>query len=58
MFSNAKARIAKKSPTTYAMWAEKNGFKWADKVIPKDWLTETPNRASLELLAKLGWSFG
>jgi len=38
IFSNAKAKISKKSKTTYGMWAEKYGFKYADKNIPKEWL--------------------
>jgi hypothetical protein len=40
VFSNARAKIAKGSPTTYAKWAETNGFKWAHRVIPQDWLKE------------------
>jgi len=40
VFSNAQARIAKKSKTTYAMWAEANGFKWAHRDIPPAWLKE------------------
>lgn len=42
VFSNSRARISKTSPTTYAMWCEKNGFKYADKFIPPAWLTENP----------------
>ena len=38
IFSNAKARIGKKSQTTYAMWCERYGFLWADKEIPQEWL--------------------
>lgn len=38
VFSNSKTKIGKKSSTTYGMWAEKNGFKYADKEIPKEWL--------------------
>lgn len=40
VFSNSRARISKTSTTTYAMWCEKNGFKYADKEIPKEWLQE------------------
>lgn len=40
VFSNSKARISKASPTTYAMWCEKNGFLYADKKIPEAWLKE------------------
>jgi hypothetical protein len=38
VFSNSRSRITKKSKTTYAMWCEKYGFKYADKHIPKEWL--------------------
>ena len=40
VFSNAKGKLSKGSPTTYAMWAEKNGYKWAHKTVPNEWLTE------------------
>jgi hypothetical protein len=33
--------LTKKSPTTYAKWAEKNGFLWAaSHDIPLDWFDE------------------
>ena len=38
VFSNAKARLYKGSPTTYAAWADRHGFPWAHKTIPEDWL--------------------
>lgn len=53
VFSNAHARIAKKSKTTYAMWAEKQGFKWAHRVVPNEWLTEEPNESSLQAIRLL-----
>lgn len=40
VFSNAKAKLSKESPTTYSMWADKQGFKWSHKTIPAEWLTE------------------
>ena len=40
VFTNSKNKINKKSKTTYADWCEKNGFKYADKVIPDEWFTE------------------
>lgn len=40
VFSNSKAKISKTSKTTYADWCQKNGFKFADKFIPKEWLME------------------
>lgn len=42
VFSNSRSRLNKRSPTTYGMWCEKNGFKYADKIIPDDWLLESP----------------
>ena len=40
VFSNSNARISKASKTTYAMWCRKNGYKFADKAIPEEWLNE------------------
>jgi len=40
VFSNSNARISKTSTTTYAQWCKKNGFQYADKMIPKEWLDE------------------
>lgn len=40
VFSNSKARISKVSQTTYGRWCEKNGFKYADKLIPDEWIRE------------------
>ena len=40
VFTNSNTRIAKNSKTTYAEWCRKNGFIFADKVIPTEWLEE------------------
>ncbi len=40
VFSNSRGRISKQSSTTYAMWCEKNGFLYADREIPDEWLDE------------------
>lgn len=40
VFMRSREKLAKNSKTTYAMWAEKNGFVWADKYLPKEWLRE------------------
>ncbi len=40
VFSNSKGKISKGSKTTYAMWCNKHGFKFADRLIPKAWLKE------------------
>lgn len=40
VFTNPNSRIRKGSPTTYAKWCEKNGFLYAKKLPPKEWLYE------------------
>lgn len=40
VFNNSKARISKVSATTYGKWCEKNGFKYADKAVPQEWIEE------------------
>jgi hypothetical protein len=56
VFSNAKTRISKQSSTTYADWCEKNGFLWAHKTTPEEWLLEEPNEKSIQILRSLGVS--
>lgn len=43
VFQNADNKLNKKSKTTYAQWAEKNGFLWAHKDIPDEWLNFNEN---------------
>ena len=40
VFSRSKETISKTSSTTYAMWCEKHGFQYADKLVPEEWLDE------------------
>jgi len=41
-------KISKNSKTTYATWAEKNGFQWCPYYdIPLDWLNETKEKSDL-----------
>lgn len=40
VFQNSKTKLRKGSKTTYADWATKNGFKFADKTIPQEWIDE------------------
>lgn len=44
VFSNPNAKISKKSKTTYAMWCDKHGFKYAKKTIPIEWIKELQNK--------------
>ncbi len=43
VFTNSKNRISKISKTTYGEWCERNGFKYADKVVPFAWIEEIKN---------------
>jgi hypothetical protein len=44
VFTRAKAPICKGSKTTVAMWCEANGFKWAEKLVPPEWLREASKK--------------
>jgi len=44
VFSNTNSPINKGSKTTYAMWCERNGFKYAAKSVPVSWVKE-PGRS-------------
>lgn len=41
VFANSKAKLYKGAKSSYGDWCKKNGFKYADKVIPDEWLQET-----------------
>lgn len=40
ILQSPNGKIYKGSKTTYAQWCDKNGFVWANKEIPKEWLNE------------------
>ena len=40
VFQRPNDPINKGSRTTYAMWCNKNGFKWATRRIPEEWVRE------------------
>lgn len=40
LFQRSASRLSKTSKTTYADWCRKHGFRFADKVIPEEWLRE------------------
>lgn len=44
VFSNPNAKIGKKSSTTYALWCERLGIKYAAKSIPQEWINEPKTR--------------
>lgn len=53
VFSNSRAKLSKGSATTYAMWCEKNGFLYADRLIPDAWLNEPPEPRRVEALRRI-----
>lgn len=53
VFSCSRSKIGKKSKTTYGMWATQHGFKYADKLIPDEWLKEPVNKKSLAIIERL-----
>ena len=53
VFSNSRAKLSKGSKTTYGMWCEQYGFRYADKSIPEDWLNEPPEPRRLAAIAAI-----
>lgn len=52
VFSNSRARLNKQSETTYADWCDKYQFKYADKFVPPEWLSETADQQRLDAINK------
>ena len=50
VFSNANSRLRKGSPTSYSMWCDKQGFKWAHKIIPQEWFDEVKEPKDLDAI--------
>lgn len=44
VFTRSNSRLSKQSKTTYADWCIKQGFLYADKKIPDEWLIEAPKK--------------
>jgi len=40
LFQDAKLKLYAGSDTTYGDWCKKNGFKYAEKETPKEWLDQ------------------
>jgi len=53
VFSNPRSKLLKGSKTTYGDWCTKNGFLFATKEIPDEWIKEKPRKVSVNLLCKL-----
>lgn len=50
VFERPQNTLSKASKTTYAAWATKHGFEWADNHVPKFWLDAPLNAASKAVL--------
>ena len=53
VFNNPNGKLRKGAKTSYADWCEKNGFLFASKEIPEEWIKERPKKRSLNLLEKI-----
>jgi len=54
VFSSSRAKLYKGSPTSYADWCVKNGFQFADKLIPVEWLKEATKEIPKGILYEKG----
>ena len=52
VFSSSKSKLRKGSKTTLANWCDRNGFLYADKLVPEAWVSERHNRKSLKVIEK------
>lgn len=53
VFSNPNTKIGKTSKTTYGMYAAALGLPFAKEFIPKEWIEEPRNEASLAAIESL-----
>jgi len=47
VFSNSNSKLRKGAKTTYADWCVKNGFLYADKDVPQEWIDEKKKPAKV-----------
>lgn len=50
VFSSSRTKLYKGSPTSYAEFCEKHGIKFADKLIPAEWLKESKKEVPFDKL--------
>lgn len=50
VFSSSRTKLYKGSPTSYAEFCEKHGIKFADKLIPAEWLKEPKKEVPFDKL--------
>lgn len=51
VFSNPNTKIGKKSATSYADWCDRNGFLYAARLIPEEWVREPVSQRRLAAIA-------
>lgn len=47
VFTNSRAKLRKGAKSSYGDWCTKNGFLYADKDVPQEWLDERKKPAKL-----------
>jgi len=52
VFSRPKAKLSKKSNTTYADWCKKYGFKYSDCTVPPKWTSEPENPLAINAIQR------
>lgn len=52
VFSNANAKLYKGAKSRYCDWCEKNGFMWAHRVIPQEWLQEAGKHTTAKVVKR------
>tara|TARA_R100001377_G_C3172139_1_gene103458 strand:- start:340 stop:786 length:447 start_codon:yes stop_codon:yes gene_type:complete len=50
VFSNSRTKLYKGAKSTYEDWCDKNKFRWANKVIPIEWLNEKGRCTTKEVI--------
>lgn len=50
VFSSSRSKLYKGSPTSYGEFCEKHGIKFADKLIPAEWLKEPKREVPFDRL--------
>lgn len=53
LFSNANNKLHKDRQTRYRDWCDKQGFMWANKIIPQAWLYEVKPKAELNKIINI-----
>jgi len=50
VFQRSSNKLSPNSQTTYADWCQREGFLYANRSIPQDWLNEPPSHKRLQAI--------